>query len=135
MKGELVMSEKESFVFYPSWLDAIDAMEKAQGEAVADKFARQIVQYGVTGEFTTDNEVIVGFIKALCADLITKSKNRYRACKENGKRGGRKEEYDRQAIYDLHKEGVSNADIAIQMDCSVRTVERVLKEMREEDEI
>ena len=127
------MSTKENFVFYASWLDAINAMEKAQGEAVADKFARQIIQYGVTGELTTDNEVIIGFIDALCKDLIHKSKNRYKACKANGQQGGRPVQHDAETIKSLYASGMRYQEIATQLGCSVRTVQRALS--YDDDEI
>jgi DNA-binding LacI/PurR family transcriptional regulator len=132
MKEGMVMSTKENFVFYASWLDAINAMEKAQGEAVADKFARQIIQYGVTGELTTDNEIIRGFIDALCKDLIHKSKNRYKACKANGQQGGRPVQHDPDNIKAMYAAGMTYQEIAKELNCSVRTVQRALTE---EDEI
>ena len=120
------MSKRDNFVFYASWLDALGGLDETNSREFANEFLRQIVIYGVTGEIETDNPMIVGFINAMCKDLLDKSKKRHRACIENGNRGGRPKQYNEEEIRALSQQGLSDEDIAKQLGCSARTVQRAL---------
>ena len=120
------MSNKENFVFLASWYDAIAALEASNGREFANEFARQIIDYGVTGKLTTDDQLIVGLVNAMCATLIDKSKSRYRACVANGKKGGKPAQYNPEEIAAFHASGLSDQEIADKMGCSLRTVQRAL---------
>ena len=120
------MSKRDNFVFYASWLDALSGLDETNSREFANEFLRQIVIYGVTGEIETDNPMIVGFINAMCKDLLDKSKKRHKACIENGNRGGRPKQYDDDEMRDLYQQGMSAEDIATKMGCSVKTVQRAL---------
>ena len=118
------MSKRDNFVFYASWLDALSGLDETNSREFANEFLRQIVIYGVTGEIETDNPMIVGFINAMCKDLLDKSKKRHKACIENGNRGGRPKQYDDDEMRALYQKGMSAEDIATKMGCSVKTVQR-----------
>ena len=120
------MSKGDNFVFYASWLDALSGLDETNSREFANEFLRQIVIYGVTGEIETDNPMIVGFINAMCKDLLDKSKKRHKACIENGNRGGRPKQYDDDEMRSLYQQGMSTEDIATKMGCSVKTVQRAL---------
>lgn len=120
------MSKRDNFVFYASWLDALSGLDETNSREFANEFLRQIVIYGVTGEIETDNPMIVGFINAMCKDLLDKSKKRHKACIENGNRGGRPKQYDDDEMRDLYQQGMSAENIAQKMGCSVKTVQRAL---------
>jgi hypothetical protein len=126
MIGGMVMSNRDNFVFYASWLDALSGLDETNSREFANEFLRQIVIYGVTGEIETDNPMIVGFINAMCKDLLDKSKKRHKACIENGNRGGRPKQYNDEEIRALSQQGLSDEDIAKQLGCSVKTVQRAL---------
>lgn len=126
MIGGMVMSKGDNFVFYASWLDALNGLDETNSREFANEFLRQIVIYGVTGEIETDNPMIVGFINAMCKDLLDKSKKRHKACIENGNRGGRPKQYDDDEMRALYQQGMSAEDIATKMGCSIKTVQRAL---------
>jgi hypothetical protein len=126
MIGGMVMSKRDNFVFYASWLDALSGLDETNSREFANEFLRQIVIYGVTGEIETDNPMIVGFINAMCKDLLDKSKKRHKACIENGNRGGRPKQYNDDEMRALYQQGMSAEDIATKMGCSVKTVQRAL---------
>lgn len=129
------MSEKENFVFYADWVDIIKAYDKTNAE-FASNLAKQIIYYGVTGKMTTDDPIITGMVNSMCAALINKSKNRYKACKENGQQGGAPKKYSESQIMALHNQGMSDKDIAEKLGCAVRTVQRAIaKQGGDEDEI
>ena len=70
------MNEKENFVFLASWAEAIEAYDKAGQPELGGELAKQIVYYGTSGQMTTDNPLIEGFVKAMwcgnqeCEDKI-----------------------------------------------------------------
>ena len=129
------MSKRDNFVFYASWLDALSGLDETNSREFANEFLRQIVIYGVTGEIETKDPMTIGFINAMCKDLIDKSKKRHKACIENGNRGGRPKQYDAEEIKSLHEQGVSDEDIAKQLGCNVRTVQRTIAAADSDDEI
>ena len=127
------MSQKENFVFYADWIDVLKAYDAAGKPELAGELAKQIVYYGVTKEMTSNDPIITGLVSAMCVALIEKSKNRYHACMKNGQRGGRPRQYDYAEIAALHDEGFSDDEIAEQLGCNLRTVQRALS--NNEDEI
>lgn len=126
------MSQKENFVFYADWIDVIKAYDDSGQSDLAGELTKQIVYYGVTGEMTSTDPIITGLVNAMCVALIEKSKNRYNACKSNGQRGGRPKQFDKDTIMQLRDQGLSHQEIADQMGCSKKTVQRKLDD---EDEI
>ena len=129
------MSKKENFVFYASWLDALSGLDETNSREFANEFLRQIVIYGVTGEIETNNPMIIGFINAMCKDLLDKSKKRYNSCVANGKKGGRPKEYSRDDMLHLRDQGLSDQEIADNLGCAVKTVQRALSAADSDDEI
>ena len=129
------MSKKENFVFYASWLDALSGLDETNSREFANEFLRQIVIYGVTGEIETNNPMIIGFINAMCKDLLDKSKKRYNSCVANGKKGGRPKEYSRDDMLHLRDQGLSDQEIADNLGCTVKTVQRALSAADSYDEI
>ena len=132
MRKVMVMSKKENFVFYADWIDVIKAYDDSGKPDLAGELTKQIVYYGVTGEMTSQDSIITGLVTAMCAALIEKSKNRYNACKNNGQRGGRPNQFDKDNIMKLHEQGLSHKEIADKLGCSKKTVQRKLDD---EDEI
>lgn len=130
------MSKRENFVFYASWLDALSGLDQTNSREFANEFLRQIVIYGVTGEIETNDPMTIGFINAMCKDLVEKSKKRHKACVENGNRGGRPKQFNDEEIISLYNDGLSEQDIADKLGCNIRTVQRaIVKYENGDDEI
>lgn len=115
-----------NFVFYASWYELIEAYENAGQPEMAAEIAKQIVNYGVTGQITTDNPLIVGIINAMCTTLIDKSKSRYAMSISNGSKGGRPTKYNKDEMRRLKDQGMTQQEIADQLGCSKKTVQRAL---------
>jgi hypothetical protein len=84
MKKEIV---NNSFVFYATNLEVIEALEETNKDLAAD-FMKAVIEYGIYGEYDTTNPMI----KVLMIQTgfgINKAKDRYAAAVENGKKGGR----------------------------------------------
>ena len=122
------MSKRENFVFYADWINVIKAYDDSGQPELAGELAKQIIYYGVSGEMTSTDPIITGLVNAMCAALIEKSKNRYQACKGNGGRGGRPKQYDAEEIITLHNSGLTDEEIARQLGCNIRTVQRALND-------
>jgi hypothetical protein len=133
MIGGLVMSEKENFLFMASWHDILEGYDSAGKPEMASEIAKQIIYYGVTGKMTSNDPIVTSTVTGMCAAVMDKSKRRYNACVANGKRGGRPKQYDPVEIAALHDSGLSDEQIAEQLGCNVRTVQRAL--VSAEDEI
>ena len=76
---------RESFVMYSNWADGIDKLpEQNQLEVY-----KAVMHFGKTGEFSADiTPIALGFLTIISFGM-EKSKSRYEASKENGKKGGR----------------------------------------------
>lgn len=133
MIGGLVMSTKENFLFLASWHDLIEGYDVAGKPEIANELAKQIIYYGVTGKMTTDDPVIVGTVTGMCAALIDKSKKRYNTCVTNGKKGGRPERFTIADILYLQEQGLSEEEIADNLGCNVKTVQRKLAEANNDE--
>lgn len=127
------MSEKENFLFLASWHDILEGYDSAGKPEIASELAKQIVYYGVTGKMTSSDPIITGTVTGMCAALIDKSKKRYNTCVANGKQGGRPSQYSDEDVWKLHQQGFSDQDIADNLGCSVKTVQRKLTKFQEDE--
>jgi AraC-like DNA-binding protein len=134
MIGGLVMSNKENFLFLASWHDILEGYDNAGKPEIASEIAKQIIYYGVTGQITSDDPVVVGTVTGMCAALIDRSKKRYNTCVINGRQGGRPKKYSVDDMMALRDQGLSLQDIADNLGCSVKTVQRALAAV-DDDEI
>lgn len=119
---------KDNFLFLASWYDILQGYDAAGKPEIASEIAKQIIYYGVTGSMTSEDPIITGTVTGMCATLIDKSKKRYNTCVANGKQGGRPQQYTDKDVWNLHQQGLSDQEIADKLGCSVRTVQRKLKQ-------
>ena len=117
----------DSFVFYGNWRTMLDGFDKE----TAKDILWQIMLYGTAGEVDTSNPMINGIVMGCCAAGIDKAKDRYANAVDNGKKGGRPTEIDAEHIQELKKSGLTNKEIAIELGCSTRTVERANRQNRQ----
>ena len=120
------MAQYENFVFYGSWKEHLNGLKELCGEDVAKEVAWQIINYGTEKEFDTEDQKIINMVNGMCRDLIASAKRRRLASIENGKQGGRPKKYKNEDIIALFNQGLSPQDIADNLGCSVKTVQRAL---------
>jgi len=121
------------FIFLANWYDIIKAYEDAGQSDMANAIAKEIITYGVTGDTRTTDPLIYGIVKGLCTAQMSKPKSRSSVA--NGKKGGRPPKYNQDEIVTLYKQWQSEEDIAKQLGCSVKTVQRALATADLDDEI
>lgn len=117
----------DSFVFYGNWRTMLDGFDKE----TAKDILWQIMLYGTAGEVDTSNPMINGIVMGCCAAGIDKAKDRYANAVDNGKKGGRPTEVDVEHVQELKKSGLTNKEIATELGCSTRTVERANRQNRQ----
>lgn len=129
------MQEKKSFVFFSSWERYLKTLELDRDLNYVNAVARAIIQYGLTGEVENDDPTVLSRVEAVCADLMQSNAARYNAATKGGVQGGRPREYDHDTIKALKDRGFSYQQIADEIGCGIRTVQRALKNIEEEEEI
>ena len=129
------MAQYENFVFYGSWKEHLDGLKELCDKETAKEVAWQIINYGTAKEFDTEDQKIINMVNGMCRDLIVSAKKRRLASIENGKQGGRPKRYKTEDIIDLSNKGLTPQDIADNLGCSVKTVQRALAAADADDEI
>lgn len=125
------MAKYENFVFYGSWKEHIDGLRELCGDDIAKEVVWQIINYGTSKEFDTDDKKIINMVNGMCRDLITSAKKRRLASIENGKQGGRPRKYNPAEMVALKEKGLSEQEIADNLGCDIRTVRSTLKEVND----
>lgn len=120
------MTQYENFVFYGSWKEHLNGLKELCGKDVAKEVAWQIINYGTVKEFDTDDQNIINMVNGMCRDLIISAKKRRDASMTNGKQGGRPKQYNVDTMIELQNQGLSISEIADNLGCSVKTVQRAL---------
>ena len=120
------MTQYENFIFYGSWKEHLNGLEELCGKDVVKEVAWQIINYGTTKEFDTDDQKIINIVNGMCRDLIISAKKRREASVTNGKQGGRPKQYSIDDMLYLRNQGLSPQEIADNLGCSVKTVQRAL---------
>ena len=126
---------RNKFIFFESWDKYLDTLEEDRDINYVNAVARAIIKYGLYGDCQTDDETIRRKVDAVCSDLINNTKARYAASVKNGGVGGRPTQFDPDVARQLRDQGLSLKEIADQMGCSKRTVQRKLGITDDEDEI
>ena len=129
------MIQYENFVFYGSWKEHLNGLKDLCGEDVAKEVAWQIINYGTYKSFDTDDQKIINMVNGMCRDLIDSAKKRREKSAANGRQGGRPTKYSVDDMIALRDQGLSLQDIADNLGCSVKTVQRALATADSDDEI
>jgi hypothetical protein len=126
------VTQYENFIFYGSWKEHLNGLKELCGEDVAKEVAWQIISYGTAKEFDTDDQKIINMVNGMCRDLIISAKKRREASIANGKQGGRPKKYNLDDMLALRDQGLSSQEIADNLGCSVKTVQRTLADSDDE---
>ena len=121
--------ENNSFVFYKSFLDTAEELGRANPE-LAYKYLQAVAEYGIYGTYNENDPVINGLMVSVTMG-IDRAQERYQEAREVGKSGGRPRSNSVAAIGELAAAGLTTQEIADNLGCSVRTVQRALKTLRD----
>ena len=110
------MSNGNSFIFYESWYEFIDDLERED----AKELVYQIYRVGSDKPMDTEDKVIQKLVKSFILPNIKGAKRRYNTAVENGKKSKgappKTNEADDNLIWELHLEGLTYDEIVERMD-------------------
>lgn len=117
-----IINNKEAFVFYESMYKQLMILYKRGKLKEYVELSIAIQEYGLYGVIPDEESDVwlYGFEQA--ATNISVAKDRYEMAKENGSKGGRPVLYPMMDMVELRKQGLTNAQIAKKMTCSLRLV-------------
>ena len=105
-----------SFIFYESWKDFIETLDRE----TAEHLVYQIYRVGLDMPIDTDDATINAILKAFIIPNIKGAKRRYNTAVENGKKSKgappKTTEEDDNLIWELHLEGLTYDEIVERMD-------------------
>lgn len=87
---------------------------------------RTLISNNLKDEFNLTGNPMIDIILTMARPNQISSAQRHRKSIENGGKGGRPQEIDRNAVINLRKNGYTQAQIAEEVGCSIRTVKRIL---------
>ena len=117
----------ESFVLYESTFKQVEILKKKLGIQAAFDFIEAIMAFGLYGELPDEESDVwlYGFEQTITS--ITAAKTRYQAAIENGKKGGRPKTIDDSKVIELKEDwGMTNKQIAEELNCSISSVEKII---------
>lgn len=127
-------NSKNKFIFFESWDKYLDTLEEDRDINYVNAVARAMIKYGLYGDCQTTDQTIIRKVDAVCADLMNNTKARYAAAVKNGSMGGRPQQFDKEAMVQLKNQGLKLQEIADQMGCSLKTVQRALATIDDDDD-
>lgn len=123
-----------NLVFYEGWLDTLSVLTELNGEEFAKNAAWQILNYGIKGEYTTNDETLIRFVDGLCYAQIKKSQEHYNSSKKAGAKGGAPAKYDHDKMIELYEQGMNINQISKKMNCSYNAVRNAINKYKESEE-
>lgn len=120
--------KSNGFVFYRSMWDSYLELSR-KDEKLAEKFLKAVIEYGLDGEYDESDPIVNALMSGVTIG-IDNAHNRYNTTQDNGNKGGRPKSYSAERMIELLNEGKTYKQIADVLDCSIKTVQRTLKEAR-----
>ena len=107
---------KESFIFYESWYEFIDDLDRED----AKELVYQIYRVGSDKPMDTDDKMIQKLVKSFILPNIKGAQRRYKTAKENGKKSEgaprKTTPEEDNLIWELHLEGLTYDEIVARCD-------------------
>lgn len=123
------MSIYQNFVFYGSWRTTLEGFREKLGLNYAQTALWNLMTVATSGDAETDDPLVLGWISGSCSPNIDAARTRYNNAIENGRKGGRPKEVDPKEIESLYLSGKTYGQIADELGCSTKTVQRAIKEL------
>lgn len=120
-----------SFVVYATYYEVVKELEQTDPEK-AFALLKAIMDYGFYGEYD-DSDIMIKLLMKQIGFGIDKSNDRYAKAVENGKKGGRPSTIDKGKIIYLHNQGMTNRQVADELNCSLSTVEKTISKYKKDN--
>lgn len=92
-------------------------------EHLAFQYMRAVMEYGLYGEYDESDPIINGLMQPVMFAIDNVDKRREKNI-EDGTKGGRKKKNDDEVIWKMLDDGKTKEEIAKELKCSVRTIQR-----------
>lgn len=115
----------QSFVWYRTFYDTFKELEQTDKE-LALKYAEAVMEYGLNGEYDESNSLINALMISTIFN-IDKAQERYNKTKGDGSKGGRKEKYPAEKIWEMQDQGMTKDEIVKALGCNPKTYDRKAK--------
>lgn len=120
--------KSDGFVFFRSVWESYQEL-KRKDTVLAEKFLTAVIEYGLEGEYDESDPLINALMGGVTIS-IDNAHSRRVASQDNGSKGGRPKLYSSEKIAELVAQGRTSQQIADELGCSLKTVQRALKEIR-----
>ena len=120
--------KSDGFVFFRSVWDSYQELRR-KDTTLAEKYLHAVIEYGLEGEYD-ESDPIVNALMSSAAVGIDNAHNRRATSQDNGTKGGRPKVYSSERIMELAQQGKSSQQIADELGCSIKTVQRAIKEAK-----
>lgn len=120
--------KSDGFVFFRSVWESYQEL-KRKDAVLAEKFLTAVIEYGLEGEYDESDPLINALMGGVTIG-IDNAHSRRTASQDNGSKGGRPKLYSSEKIAELAQQGKTSQQIADELGCSIKTVQRALKEIR-----
>lgn len=120
--------KSDGFVFFRSVWDSYQELNRKDSQ-LAEKYLHAVIEYGLEGEYDESDPIINALMSGVVIG-IDNAHSRRAASQDNGVRGGRPKVYSNDRIEELISQGKTNQQIADILGCSLKTVQRAVKEIR-----
>lgn len=115
---------EQGFLFYATFLDTAKELMQTNNE-LALKYLLAVANYGIYGEYDEKDPMINALMQQVIFG-IDHAQSRREKQTTDGSKGGRKRKFPPEKILAMKQEGKTNQEIANELKCSVRTVERAI---------
>lgn len=120
--------KSDGFVFFRSVWESYQEL-KRKDAVLAEKFLTAVIEYGLEGEYDESDPLINALMGSVTVS-IDNAHSRRVTSQDNGSKGGRPKLYSSEKIAELVAQGRTSQQIADELGCSLKTVQRALKEIR-----
>lgn len=94
-------------------------------EHLAFKFITAVMEYGLYGEYDESDTIINALMQPVIFGIDNVDKRREKNI-EDGQKGGRKRKNDDKVVWEMIDSGKTKEEVAKELKCSVRTIQRSL---------
>lgn len=120
-----LLSTKESTIIFKSYYDMMELL--LQNDSDWREAMTGLLRYGFFSEEPRSDNPVIQAIYIGALPTLKTSKDRYEKAVENGKKGGRKPEIDRNQVFELKAKGYTHQQIADELDCSKDAIKKILQ--------
>ena len=116
--------QRDGFAFMQTFMQTIESLEATNPE-LANKLLKAIVNYGIYREYDQGDPIIDAMMVSIMF-TIDRAAERYDQAKAIGEKGGADKKFDDAQILALKAQGWTHKQIADELGCSTKTVQRAI---------